>query len=573
MRQYNRMNMSDSRTVGRSDRVRKRGQVLAALVLAFLSVSPTVRLSAQLSPQDSAFHALNRLAYGPRPGDVQRVAAEGVMRWIDRQLSPEEIDNHRLAERERQFQILRYDRGDLAAMYVDAQRERRARKLAAAADTMADKSAADPIAQRGRRLAGQFADLAVVRAALSERQLYEVMVDFWTNHFSVYIAKGADRFLTPDYIEHTIRPRAMGTFEDLLIATARSPAMLFYLDNWESVAPGSVPPAALRVRARPLFGRRPGLFDPMRDPARQDSVRRRALERMPKGINENYARELLELHTLGVEGGYTQQDVIAVARIFTGWSIERPQQGGGFEFHGWAHDRGEKDVLGVRFEGGHDMDEGIRLLKVLADQPATMHHVSRKLCQRFVNDDPPDGCVDDAVAAWKRSSGDMREVLRAIFHGPDFWAAENVRAKVKTPLEFVVSAARAAAAEPDTTPRLAQVVARLGEPLYLHVAPDGYSEREAAWVNSGALLDRMNAAVALATARLPGMTVELDSVVPLTADAHALIAAVNDRILGGRMSENTKAVVGRQLSDVKDPLQARALAVGLAIGGPEFQRQ
>ena len=573
MRQYNRMNMSDSRTVGRSDRVRKRGQVLAALVLAFLSVSPTVRLSAQLSPQDSAFHALNRLAYGPRPGDVQRVAAEGVMRWIDRQLSPEEIDNHRLAERERQFQILRYDRGDLAAMYVDAQRERRARKLAAAADTMADKSAADPIAQRGRRLAGQFADLAVVRAALSERQLYEVMVDFWTNHFSVYIAKGADRFLTPDYIEHTIRPRAMGTFEDLLIATARSPAMLFYLDNWESVAPGSVPPAALRLRARPLFGRRPGLFDPTRDPARQDSVRRRALERMPKGINENYARELLELHTLGVEGGYTQQDVIAVARIFTGWSIERPQQGGGFEFHGWAHDRGEKEVLGVRFEGGHDMDEGIRLLKVLADQPATMHHVSRKLCQRFVNDDPPDGCVDDAVAAWKRSSGDMREVLRAIFHGPDFWAAENVRAKVKTPLEFVVSAARAAAAEPDTTPRLAQVVARLGEPLYLHVAPDGYSEREAAWVNSGALLDRMNAAVALATARLPGMTVELDSVVPLTADAHALIAAVNDRILGGRMSENTKAVVERQLADVKDALQARALAVGLAIGGPEFQRQ
>src|SRR5207249_1879370 len=191
-----------------------------------------------------------------------------------------------------------------------------------------------------------------------------------------------------------------------------------------------------------------------------------------------------------------------------------------------------------------------RLFKVLADQPATMHHVSRKLYQRFVNDDPPDGCVDDAVAAWKRSSGDMREVLRAIFHGPDFWAADKVRAKVKTPLEFVVSAARAAA-EPDTTPRLAQVVARLGEPLYLHVAPDGYSEREAAWVNSGALLDRMNAAVALATARLPGMTVELDSVVPLTTDAHALIAAVNDRILGGRMSENTKAVVGRQLSDVK----------------------
>src|SRR5256714_6930895 len=566
------MNMSDSGTVRRSDLVRERGQALAALVLAFLSVSPTVRLSAQLSPQDSAFHALNRLAYGPRPGDVQRVAAEGVMRWIDRQLSPEEIDNERLAERERQFQILRYDRGDLAAMYVDAQRERRARKLAAAADTMADKSAADPIAQKGRRLAGQFADLAVVRAALSERQLYEVMVDFWTNHFSVYLAKGADRFLTPDYIEHTIRPRAMGTFEDLLIATARSPAMLFYLDNWESVAPGSVPPTGLHVRARPIFSRRPGLFGPARDPARQDSVRRRALERMPKGINENYARELLELHTLGVDGGYTQQDVIDVARIFTGWSIERPQQGGDFEFHDWAHDRGEKLVLGVRFEGGHDMDEGIRLLKLLANHPATMHHVSRKLCQRFVNDDPPDGCVDDAVAAWKRSSGDMGEVLRAIFHGPDFWAAANVRAKVKTPLEFVVSAARAVAAEPDTSPRLAQVVARLGEPLYLHVGPDGYPEREAAWVNSGGLLDRMNAAVALASGKLPGVTVVLDSIVS-AGDPDQLIGAVNEKILSGTMSENTKQVLRRELAGIGDPAQARALAVGLAIGGPEVQRQ
>jgi len=543
----------------------------------------SVMPGAALTPQDSALHALNRLAYGPRPGDVPRVAAEGVMHWIDRQLSPDGIDDDRLAQRERRFDILRYDRGDLAAMYTAAQRERRERKLAAGQTADGSDSAgaqhpaplpkqADPMIPKSNRLANEFADLAVVRAALSERQLYEVMVDFWTNHFNVYFAKGADRFLTPDYIEHTIRPRAMGKFQDLLIATARSPAMLFYLDNWESVAPGSVPPTGLHVRARPIFSRRPGLFGPARDPARQDSVRRRALERMPKGINENYARELLELHTLGVDGGYTQQDVIDVARIFTGWSIERPQQGGDFEFHDWAHDRGEKLVLGVRFEGGHDMDEGIRLLKLLANHPATMHHVSRKLCQRFVNDDPPDGCVDDAVAAWKRSSGDMGEVLRAIFHGPDFWAAANVRAKVKTPLEFVVSAARAVAAEPDTSPRLAQVVARLGEPLYLHVAPDGYPEREAAWVNSGGLLDRMNAAVALASGKLPGVTVVLDSIVS-AGDPDQLIGAVNEKILSGTMSENTKQVLRRELAGIGDPAQARALAVGLAIGGPEFQRQ
>ena len=528
-----------------------------------------------LTPRDSARHALNRLAYGPRPGEVDRVAADGVMRWIDRQLSPRKIDDGPLAARERRFKILDYDSGELARIYVDAQRARREQQRQ---QGDADRDRMDTAQERGRRLAGAFQELAVVRAVLSERQLYEVMVDFWTNHFNVFLAKGADRFLTPSYIEQTIRPRALGKFADLLIATAESPAMLFYLDNWESVAPGSKSPQAMRLRARPLFGARPmfgrpPLFDPGRDPMRADSLRRQASERAPKGINENYARELLELHTLGVDGGYTQQDVIQVARILTGWSVARPQQGGDFEFHDWAHDYGEKVVMGVTFPAGSGRDEGVRLLKLLANHPATMHHVSRRLCQRFVNDDPPDGCVDDAVTAWKRSDGDIREVLRAIFRSPDFWASENVRAKIKTPLEFVVSAARAVGGDPDTTPRLAQVVARLGEPLYLHVAPDGYPEREDAWVNSGALLDRMNAAVALAAGRLPGVTVSLDSVVPATPDAEQLIAQANAAVLSGTMSENTKAVIRRQIPDISDPVQARALAVGLAIGGPEFQRQ
>ncbi len=533
------MNTSDSRTVGRSNRVRERGQVCAALLLAFLSVSPTVRLSAQLSPRDSAFHALNRLAYGPRPGEVERVAREGVMRWIDRQLAPEQIADGDRAAREREFRFLDYDRRDLARLYVAAQRERRERQrqapeARAGSDSVGAQHAAllqqdpTPTQQRARRLAGQFAELAVMRAAFSERQLYEVMVDFWTNHFNVFLGKGADRFLTPDYIEHVIRPHAMDRFEDLLIATAESPAMLFYLDNWESVA---------------------------------------------LGLNENYARELLELHTLGVDGGYTQQDVINVARIFTGWSIERPQQGGGFEFHEWAHDYREKTVLGVTFPAGQGKDEAIRLLKLLANYPATMHHVSRKLCERFVSDDPPDGCVDDAVAAWTRSHGDLREVLRAIFTSPDFWAPRTVGGKVKTPLEFVVSAARAVAADPDTNPRLAQLVARLGEPLYLHVAPDGYPENQDAWVNSGALLDRMNAAVALAAGKLPGVQANLDSIIAATPDGERLIAAVNEQLLGGAMSPNTMKVIREQLADIHDGVEARALAVGLVLGGPEFQRQ
>jgi uncharacterized protein (DUF1800 family) len=389
-----------------------------------------------------------------------------------------------------------------------------------------------------------------------------VMVDFWTNHFNVFVGKGADRFLLPSYIEQTIRPRVLGRFEDLLIATAESPAMLFYLDNAQSVAPGSSPPRPFRPFS-PFFGRRRFGMNEMPEDRRR---------RQQTGINENYARELLELHTLGVDGGYTQQDVIEVARIFTGWSIELPERGAGFVFRDWAHDRGTKHVFGLTFDDD-GKDEGVRLLKFLAMQHATMHHVSAKLCARFVADEPPDGCVDAAVTAWQKTGGDMRAVLRAIFTSPDFWAARVVRSKVKTPFEFVVSAVRAVSADPDTTPRLAQVVARLGEPLYQQPAPTGYAETEAHWVNSGALLARMNAAVALAGGHLPGIDANLDAVIPATTDHSRLVDMVDQRILGGTMSAHTKIVILEQLTDVADPLQARALAVGLAIGGPDFQRQ
>ena len=553
------------------------GIILVGLVVSFQSVGPSLRRSdGSLSPRDSAFHVLNRLAYGPRPGEADSVVRFGVMRWVDQQLDPRRIHNPVLAERERQFQLLDMSRDDLARVYLEAQRARQERlridSVARANPDAADKT---PEALRAQRMAGEFQELAVVRAALSERQLEEVMVDFWTNHFNIFFGKGADRFLAPSYIERTIRPNALGKFEDLLIATAESPAMLFYLDNAESVAPGSVPPAAARLQARTQFGippRRRLFLDPERM-MRADSLRQRALQRLPKGLNENYARELMELHTLGVDAGYTQQDVINVARIFTGWSLERPEQGAGFVFNEWAHDYGEKIVLGATFPEGHGRDEGLRLLKLLAREHATMHHVSRQLCARFVADDPPDGCVDDAVAAWHRSGGDIREVLRAIFHGPDFWAPPNVDAKLKTPLEFVVSAVRAIAADPDTSPRLAQVVARLGEPLYQHVAPDGYPEREEDWVNSGALLARMNAAVALASGKLPGVTINLDTIAPASADPDRLVAAIDDKIFAGHLSPHTKQVIRDQLADVRDPEQARILAVGLALGGPEFQKQ
>ncbi len=491
-----------------------------------------------LTPRDSAFHALNRLAYGARPGEADSVAKVGVMRWIEQQLDADHIPDSRLAAREREFKILDYDRADLAGRYRDAVQERqRLQREAAATGDSSRMRGARPM-QEFRELGGELQQLAIVRAAISERQLREVMVDFWTNHFNVFVGKGADRFLLPSYIEETIRPRALGRFEDLLIATARSPAMLFYLDNAQSVAPGSSPPGPLSALRRGGTG-----------------VRR--------GINENYARELMELHTLGVDGGYTQQDVINVARIFTGWSIERPDRGAGFVFHDWAHDQGDKVVLGQKFKSDGE-DEGIRLLKFLANQHATMHHVSAKLCARLVADEPPDGCVDAAVAAWQKTHGDIRAVLRAIVTSPDFWTPQVVRAKVKTPFEFVVSAVRAAGVEPDDTPRLAQMVARLGEPLYQQPAPTGYAETEAHWVNSGALLARMNAAMAIAK--------ECSSIP--TIDDHAqLVDQIDQRLMAGTMSPHTKTVILEQLMDIADPQQAKTLAVGLALGGPDFQKQ
>jgi len=524
---------------------------------------PPAPPAAAMTARDSALHALNRLAYGPRPGEVDSVARYGVMPWIERQLDPDHLDDKLLQQREHAFKILDYDRGDLAQRYRDAQRERQRmqRELAQTGDSMRPDKIEGPM-REFRELGGELQQLAIVRATLSERQLREVMVDFWTNHFNVFVGKGADRFLLPSYIEQTIRPRVLGRFEDLLIATAESPAMLFYLDNAQSVAPGSAPPRPFRPFS-PFFGRRRfGMNEMPEDRRRQ----------RPTGINENYARELLELHTLGVDGGYTQQDVIEVARIFTGWSIEPPERGAGFVFRDWAHDHGTKHVFGLTFHDD-EKDEGVRLLKFLAMQHATMHHVSAKLCARFVADEPPDGCVDAAVAAWQKTRGDIRAVLRTIFTSPDFWSPQVVRSKVKTPFEFVVSAVRAVSADPDTTPRLAQVVARLGEPLYQQPAPTGYAETEAHWVNSGALLARMNAAVALAGGRLPGIDANLDGVIPATTDHSQLIDMVDERILGRTMSVHTRSAILEQLADVPDPLQARALAVGLAIGGPDFQKQ
>ncbi len=531
-------------------------------------------LAGQLSVQDSARHLLQRVTWGPAPGQVELVVREGPLAWLDRQLRVERVDDPRLAAGLAQrFPVLGTSVEELVGLFQSAQQQQAAAARPPAAGTMepAPREAGMAAGPEGRRdlrsLGAQAQQLVLVRAVESEHQVAEVLADFWFNHFNVFYGKGLVRPYLPDYVEQAIRRHALGRFEDLLVATTRHPAMLFYLDNAQSVAPGATPPNLARLERMQRQVRRPGAA------ARADSLRQMAQRRLPTGINENYARELLELHTLGVDGGYSQKDIEEVARILTGWSIPRPGQGTGFVFNAWAHDRGRKTVLGVEFPAGGGEEEGLQLLRMLARHPATMHHLSAKLCARLVADLPPDGCIDDAVAAWRRSDGAIREVVRAIVHSPDFWAPRHLGTKVKTPLEFLVSAVRAVGGQPDNTPRLTAAMTRLGQPIYLQAAPTGYPETQADWVNSGALLTRMNLAMALAAGRLPGVSVDLDAIAPASVELDPLLDAIDRRLFAGALSARTRQVIRDQVADLQDPVQRRATAIGLALGGPDFQRQ
>jgi len=546
-----------------------------ALISLALTLASPAGAQVPLSPRDSAFHVLNRLGWGPAPGQVDAVMREGAMAWADRQLGVERVDDTRLATSlPGRFEVLTMTQADMVGLFVTQQQQQVQAQRAAADQPMAPTPGRPPAAgERAgarndlRALGAQTQQLLLARTTASEHQAAEVLADFWFNHFNVFYGKGLVRPYLHSYVEEAIRPNALGRFEDLLIATATHPAMLFYLDNSQSVAAGASPPELQRLQRARRQVRRPG------QAARADSLMQAVQQRMPTGINENYARELLELHTLGVDGGYTQKDIEEVARILTGWGIARPGQGAGFVYNAWAHDRGAKTVLGVTYPAGGGQDEGLRLLRTLASHPATMHHVSAKLCARLVADAAPDGCIDDAVSAWRRSDGDIRTVVRAIVHSQDFWAAANVGSKIKTPLEFVVSSVRALGGQVDDTPRLSAAVTRLGQPIYLQTAPTGYPETQEDWVNSGALLNRMNLAMAMAAGRLPGVSVNLESLIPRTPDREALLDAVDQRFFGGRLSANTRRAIATELADITDPQTMRALAIGLALGGPEFQRQ
>ncbi|HEY8174506.1 MAG TPA: DUF1800 domain-containing protein [Gemmatimonadaceae bacterium] len=442
-------------------------------------------IRSELTRDQQIEHVLNRLAYGPRPGDDERVRAMGVERWIALQLSPDRLDDRTTDSIVSSYSALGTPTSELTAMFREVRVARR--------DSMRL-----PDTRRTLQLSlAQVSSAKLARAVTSERQLYEQMVDFWENHFSVFAGKGQTRLFIPAYDRDVIRPYALGKFRDLLGAVAKSPAMLFYLDNAQSAADSVHRTlSSRRLREAQPAGSRPlspGLIVP------PGGVR------PPRGLNENYARELMELHTLGVDGGYTQRDVIEVARALTGWSID-PREGA-FVFRPAIHDAEEKTVLGSRLSALGGIEDGEQVLDILARHPSTARHITRKLVVRFVSDSPPPALVDRCAAVFSRSDGDIRETLRCVITSPEFFSKAAYRAKVKTPLELVASALRATGASVDNTPRGAQIVARLGQPIFGRQTPDGWPDRADDWVNAGAMVNRVNFGLALASARVPGVIV------------------------------------------------------------------
>ena len=566
---------------------------------------------ARLSEEQQIIHVLNRLGFGARPGDVERVKAMGLENYINQQLNPEKIPDSVAENKVKDLGVLTMTTAELYEKYPQPGmllRQLQAKGLLGADQAEPKKDPANPqqvdpqnekyremlreyYQQNGlmqpQRIVAELQASRILRAVYSERQLQEVMVDFWTNHFNVFANKGADRWLLPAYDRDTIRPNALGKFSELLLATAQSPAMLFYLDNFQSVSPNANRPNA---QMRPLFNLRPqGQLRPrqqlrleqreMRSPQRP----RPQQQQQRRGINENYARELMELHTLGVDGGYTQKDVQEVARCFTGWTIFQPRGGaaavnalmgtdaarrnaGTFFFNARVHDEGEKIVLGHKIPAGGGIKDGLTVLDILAHHPSTAKFIATKLVHHFVSDTPPPALVDRVAAAFTKSDGDIRTTLKAIFFSNEFNSPEAYRAKIKRPFELVVSAIRSLGADTNGGPGTHQWIARMGEPLYGFQTPNGYSDAAESWVNTGGLLERMNFGLALAGNRVQGTKVNLANA---SGDQSKVLDEYLKTILAGDISTSTREALTKQLQK-SDPATK---VVGLILGTPEFQRQ
>jgi len=680
--------------------------VLAAFTFPTFALGGTYgKPKNSLTEDQMILHVLNRLGFGARPGDLERVKAIGIKKYIEQQLDPSSLDDSAAEAKLDKLAVPKLSTEELFAQYPNPaallrsldggkknQQDAQMPKPDAAPSTnttampgeKAEEAAAALKKERAQELqqiyrqynlkpAGQIVPQMVaervMRAVYSERQLQEVMVDFWQNHFNVFSGKAAVRWYIPSYERDVLRKNALGNFKDLLIGTAQSPAMLFYLDNFESMSPNAQL-AARPKQLQPRFERRPrfndrrindrldGRISPMQ---RERQLERygtnadrdlRQLEKLnvqkkqqPKqrnrGINENYARELMELHTLGVDGGYTQQDIIEVAKCFTGWTIADPRgyrqiaasaikgnedqrlariqraagvpddaESGQFYFNSNWHEKGPKTVLGQTIDEG-GMKDGLKVLDILVNSDATAKFIAKKLAIKFVSDTPSDAFVGRIAAAFHKSHGDIKTTLRAIFTDPEFYAPENYRSKIKSPFELAVSSIRALDGDTNGGRGMYAMLRKLGEVPYGYQAPTGYPDLAEDWVNTGALLERLNFAVALSSNRVPGTRVDLrDFAAPTKQE---MLDKAIDKILDGEIRPTTKASLSKQLSqplpEVKAPeddpedaagppmandavgKQGRRNAnrnsvllpasgdpeifkvVSLVLGSPEFQRQ
>jgi uncharacterized protein (DUF1800 family) len=524
--------------------------------------------AARLQPPDHTRQLVERLTFGARPSDLADARRVGVSKWIDRQLHPDRIPDPVVDSLLALLPVGHETAFELAATYPAPSDF--GLTVQQGLDT-ADHQRVGEAAALGRArylAAAELPVLLLARASLSNRQLLEVMTEFWENHFSVNAAQ-VPAFALVDY-DRTIRQHALGEFRDLLGAVARTPAMLFYLDNYRSIV-DSLHPTADEWRANELRGRHPPLGDSSLILARAHRG---------SGINENYGRELMELHTLGVNAGYTQKDVQEVARCFTGWGVDDAQFGGRFAFHALQHDAGEKTVLGVHIPGGRGIEDGEEVLDILARSPATAHFIARKLAVHFVSDDPPPTLVERASKTYMKTGGDIGEVLRTIFASPEFYASAAYRAKVKTPFDLVASTMRVMDAAPDTTQRPVQLVARLGQTIFGHVSPEGWPDQGDAWMNAGALIARVNLATQVGANQFPNVTI---AKWPMTQRIDALpvkerAAAVANALLAVDPSPATLDAMRAVPLPLETATEGQRMAyigslVAIALGSPEFQRR
>jgi len=516
----------------------------------------------ELTDQKLIAHVLARLSFGARPGDFERVKAFGVNAYIEQQLNPDTIDDTAVEAKLAKLPSLSLATPLLLEAYnppkpvplpVASPLPKAGASITATADVRSPSAvvtatgkadAQKPAAQESRKPADiakavskalpasmkpqppvrnpqmvitELQRAAFLRAVYSERQLNEMMVEFWENHFSIFAQKDADRFLLTSFDRDAIRPFTLGRFRDLLGAVAHSPAMLFYLDNWQSSVLRQYPAANGK-------------------PARQSG-----------GNNENYARELMELHTLGVGGGYTQKDVQEVARCFTGWTIRKSNQEGLFVFNPTQHDNGEKMVLGHRIPAGGGIADGERVLDILASHPSTARFIATKLARRFTSDEPPSSLINRAAKVFLDTDGSLRETLRAIITSPEFFASNAYRAKVRTPFEYAAAATRALAAETDGDRPVLDWIARMGQPIFGRLTPDGYSDTAQQWLSTGALLSRFNFASALAANRIKGTQINPSRFLPDVDlnDPQAVATKLTQLILSGDITSNTKEALGK----------------------------